>query len=77
VLEDLTEIAAEKGTHLYSVSVRRGRLEGAEVRESPDRYANADTSYLLQLLEEYNGIVLSKEGRSMGALERERLARDA
>jgi nucleotide-binding universal stress UspA family protein len=47
VLEDLTEIAAEKGIRLYSVRVRRGRLEGAEVRESLDRYANADTSYLL------------------------------
>jgi hypothetical protein len=27
VLEDLTEIAAEKGIHLYSVRVKRGRLE--------------------------------------------------
>jgi transcriptional regulator with GAF, ATPase, and Fis domain len=27
VLEDLTEIAAEKGIHLYSVSVKRGMLE--------------------------------------------------
>ncbi len=27
VLEDLTEIAAEKGIHMYSVKVKRGRLE--------------------------------------------------
>jgi hypothetical protein len=27
VLEDLTEITAEKGIHLYSVRVRRGRLD--------------------------------------------------
>jgi adenylate kinase family enzyme len=29
-----------------------------EVRDSHDRYANADTSYLLQLLEEYRGVVI-------------------
>jgi SpoVK/Ycf46/Vps4 family AAA+-type ATPase len=29
-----------------------------EVKDSHDRYANADTSYLLQLLEEYTGIVI-------------------
>jgi ATPase family associated with various cellular activities (AAA)/Winged helix domain, variant len=29
-----------------------------EVRDSLDRHANADTSYLLQLLEEYRGIVI-------------------
>ena len=29
-----------------------------EVKDSHDRYANADTSYLLQLLEEYRGIVI-------------------
>jgi adenylate kinase family enzyme len=29
-----------------------------EVKDSHDRYANADTSYLLQLLEEYRGIVV-------------------
>lgn len=29
-----------------------------EVKDSHDRYANADTSYLLQLLEEYQGMVI-------------------
>ena len=29
-----------------------------EVKDSHDRYANADTSYLLQLLEEYRGIAI-------------------
>jgi DNA polymerase III delta prime subunit len=29
-----------------------------EIKDSLDRYANADTSYLLQLLEEYSGIVI-------------------
>jgi SpoVK/Ycf46/Vps4 family AAA+-type ATPase len=29
-----------------------------EVKDSHDRYANADTSYLLQLLEEYTGVVV-------------------
>lgn len=29
-----------------------------EVKDSHDRYANADTNYLLQLLEEYRGIVI-------------------
>jgi hypothetical protein len=29
-----------------------------EVKDSHDRYANADTSYLLQLLEEYRGIII-------------------
>lgn len=34
-----------------------------EVRDSHDRYANADTSYLLQLLEEYRGIVILASNR--------------
>ncbi len=29
-----------------------------DVRDAHDRYANADTSYLLQLLEEYDGVVI-------------------
>jgi SpoVK/Ycf46/Vps4 family AAA+-type ATPase len=29
-----------------------------EVRDSNDRHANADTSYLLQLLEEYRGVII-------------------
>ncbi len=30
----------------------------SEVRDSHDRYANSDTNYLLQLLEEYRGVVI-------------------
>jgi hypothetical protein len=34
-----------------------------EVRDSHDRYANADTNYLLQLLEEFDGIALLASNR--------------
>jgi adenylate kinase family enzyme len=34
-----------------------------EVKDSHDRYANADTSYLLQLLEDYDGIVILASNR--------------
>jgi SpoVK/Ycf46/Vps4 family AAA+-type ATPase len=34
-----------------------------EVKDAHDRYANTDTSYLLQLLEEYDGIVILATNR--------------
>lgn len=62
----------ETAKHLSQIFARAARMNGVlffdeaealfskrtDVKDSHDRYANADTSYLLQLLEEYRGIVI-------------------
>jgi hypothetical protein len=68
----VSKYIGETAKHLAQIFTRASRMNGVllfdeadalfskrtEVKDSHDRYANADTSYLLQLLEEYRGIVI-------------------
>lgn len=68
----VSKYIGETAKHLGQVFSRAARMNAVllfdeadalfskrtEVKDSHDRYANADTSYLLQLLEEYRGIVI-------------------
>jgi len=68
----VSKYIGETAKHLAQIFVRASRMNGVlffdeadalfskrtEVKDAHDRYANADTSYLLQLLEEYRGIVI-------------------
>jgi adenylate kinase family enzyme len=68
----VSKYIGETAKHLARIFARAARMNGVllfdeadalfskrtEVKDSHDRYANADTSYLLQLLEEYRGIVI-------------------
>ena len=68
----VSKYIGETAKHLAQIFARASRMNGVllfdeadalfskrtEVKDSHDRYANADTSYLLQLLEEYRGIVI-------------------
>ncbi|MDY0042648.1 MAG: ATP-binding protein [Desulforhabdus sp.] len=68
----VSKYIGETAKHLNRIFARAARMNAVllfdeadalftkrtEVKDSHDRYANADTSYLLQLLEEYRGIVI-------------------
>ena len=68
----VSKYIGETAKHLSQIFTRAARMNAVllfdeadalfskrtEVKDSHDRYANADTSYLLQLLEEYRGIVI-------------------
>jgi hypothetical protein len=68
----VSKYIGETAKHLAQIFIRASRMNAVllfdeadalfvkrtEVKDSHDRYANADTSYLLQLLEEYRGIVI-------------------
>jgi SpoVK/Ycf46/Vps4 family AAA+-type ATPase len=68
----VSKYIGETAKHLGQIFARAARMNAVllfdeadalfskrtEVKDSHDRYANADTSYLLQLLEEYRGIVI-------------------
>ncbi len=68
----VSKYIGETAKHLSQIFSRAARMNAVllfdeadalfskrtEVKDSHDRYANADTSYLLQLLEEYRGIVI-------------------
>jgi len=68
----VSKYIGETAKHLAQIFARASQMNGVllfdeadalfskrtEVKDSHDRYANADTSYLLQLLEEYRGIVI-------------------
>jgi SpoVK/Ycf46/Vps4 family AAA+-type ATPase len=68
----VSKYIGETAKHLGQIFTRAARMNAVllfdeadalfskrtDVRDSHDRYANADTSYLLQLLEEYRGIVI-------------------
>jgi SpoVK/Ycf46/Vps4 family AAA+-type ATPase len=68
----VSKYIGETAKHLGQIFARAARMNAVllfdeadalfskrtEVKDSHDRYANADTSYLLQLLEEYCGIVI-------------------
>jgi hypothetical protein len=68
----VSKYIGETAKHLGRIFTRAARMNAVllfdeadalfskrtEVRDAHDRYANADTSYLLQLLEEYRGIVI-------------------
>ncbi len=68
----VSKYIGETAKHLKQIFARAARMNAVllfdeadalfskrtEVKDSHDRYANADTSYLLQLLEEYRGIVI-------------------
>jgi ATPase family associated with various cellular activities (AAA) len=68
----VSKYIGETAKHLAQIFARASGMNGVllfdeadalfskrtEVKDSHDRYANADTSYLLQLLEEYRGIVI-------------------
>jgi hypothetical protein len=68
----VSKYIGETAKHLAQIFTHASRMNGVllfdeadalfskrtEVKDSHDRYANADTSYLLQLLEEYRGIVI-------------------
>ncbi len=68
----ISKYIGETAKHLGQIFTRAARMNAVllfdeadalfskrtEVKDSHDRYANADTSYLLQLLEEYRGIVI-------------------
>lgn len=68
----VSKYIGETAKHLCQIFTRAARMNAVllfdeadalfskrtEVKDSHDRYANADTSYLLQLLEEYPGIVI-------------------
>ncbi|HWP42066.1 MAG TPA: AAA family ATPase, partial [Blastocatellia bacterium] len=68
----VSKYIGETAKHLSQIFARAARMNAVlffdeadalfskrtEVRDSHDRYANADTSYLLQLLEDYGGIVI-------------------
>jgi adenylate kinase family enzyme len=68
----VSKYIGETAKHLAQIFTHASRMNGVllfdeadalfskrtEVKDSHDRYANADTSYLLQLLEEYSGIII-------------------
>jgi AAA+ superfamily predicted ATPase len=68
----VSKYIGETAKHLRQIFARAARMNAVllfdeadalfskrtEVNDAHDRYANADTSYLLQLLEEYRGIVV-------------------
>jgi ATPase family associated with various cellular activities (AAA) len=68
----VSKYIGETAKHFAQIFARTSRMNGVllfdeadalfskrtEIKDSHDRYANADTSYLLQLLEEYRGIVI-------------------
>jgi len=68
----VSKYIGETAKHLAQIFARASRMNAVllfdeadalfskrtEVRDAHDRYANADTSYLLQLLEEYTGIII-------------------
>jgi adenylate kinase family enzyme len=68
----VSKYIGETAKHLAQIFARASRMNAVllfdeadalfskrtEVKDAHDRYANADTSYLLQLLEEYSGIVI-------------------
>jgi len=68
----VSKYIGETAKHLGQIFARSARMNAVllfdeadalfskrtEVKDSHDRYANADTSYLLQLLEDYRGIVI-------------------
>ena len=68
----VSKYIGETAKHLAQIFARASRMNAVllfdeadalfskrtEVRDAHDRYANADTSYLLQLLEEYSGIII-------------------
>jgi ATPase family protein associated with various cellular activities (AAA)/winged helix domain-containing protein len=68
----VSKYIGETAKHLAQIFARAARMNAVllfdeadalfskrtEVKDAHDRYANADTSYLLQLLEEYSGIVI-------------------
>jgi SpoVK/Ycf46/Vps4 family AAA+-type ATPase len=68
----VSKYIGETAKHLAQIFTRVARMNAVllfdeadalfsrrtEIKDSLDRYANADTSYLLQLLEEYSGIVI-------------------
>lgn len=68
----VSKYIGETAKHLKQIFVRASRMNGVllfdeadalfskrtEVKDSHDRHANGDTSYLLQLLEEYRGIAI-------------------
>ena len=68
----VSKYIGETAKHLKQIFARAARMNAVllfdeadalfskrtEVKDSHDRYANADTSYLLQLLEEYRGIAI-------------------
>lgn len=68
----VSKYIGETAKHLAQIFARAARMNAVllfdeadalfskrtEVKDSHDRYANADTSYLLQLLEEYSGIII-------------------
>jgi ATP-dependent 26S proteasome regulatory subunit len=68
----INKYIGETAKHLGQIFARAARMNAVllfdeadalfskrtEVKDAHDRYANADTSYLLQLLEEYRGIVI-------------------
>src|SRR5262249_34306246 len=68
----VSKYIGETAKHLGQIFARAARMNAVllfdeadalfskrtEVKDAHDRYANADTSYLLQLLEEYRGIVI-------------------
>ncbi|MCM1983262.1 ATP-binding protein [Lyngbya confervoides] len=68
----VSKYIGETAKHLRQIFTRAERMNAVllfdeadalfskrtEVKDSHDRYANADTSYLLQLLEEYRGIAI-------------------
>lgn len=68
----VSKYIGETAKHLGQIFTRAARMNAVllfdeadalfskrtEVKDAHDRYANADTSYLLQLLEEYRGIVI-------------------
>jgi adenylate kinase family enzyme len=68
----VSKYIGETAKHLAQIFARAARMNAVllfdeadalfskrtEVKDAHDRYANADTSYLLQLLEEYSGIII-------------------
>jgi hypothetical protein len=68
----VSKYIGETAKHLAQIFARASRMNAVllfdeadalfskrtEVKDAHDRYANADTTYLLQLLEEYSGIVI-------------------
>jgi AAA+ superfamily predicted ATPase len=73
----VSKYIGETAKHLAQIFARAAQMNGVllfdeadalfsrrtEVKDSHDRYANVDTSYLLQLLEEYRGIVILATNR--------------
>ncbi|HEX5732112.1 MAG TPA: ATP-binding protein [Blastocatellia bacterium] len=68
----VSKYIGETAKHLAQIFARAARMNAVllfdeadalfskrtEIKDAHDRYANADTSYLLQLLEEYSGIII-------------------